>query len=152
IASYSDPIMAQTDSALEAIISESYGRGLGYMDLNPDTPDFFEQMALKNNAPYIKADMELLYPGGDKQSFDVLESIAKEKGYAVATVPPFPNIIKHLAIWIEKVGKIDYTILPVSAIYDVEFELGNLRNKHPQSSGTLKQSDMITPSHDAPHH
>ncbi|MDH5723619.1 MAG: divergent polysaccharide deacetylase family protein, partial [Alphaproteobacteria bacterium] len=55
IASYSDPIMAQTDSALEAIISESYGRGLGYMDLNPDTPDFFENMALKNNAPYIIA-------------------------------------------------------------------------------------------------
>lgn len=153
IASYSDAIMNQSESALESIISESYGRGLGYLELNPSAPDFLVTMAVKSNAPYIKADMELLYPTGSENSFETLENIARDQGYAVAVVPPYPDIIKHLAIWIEKVGKIDYTIVPASAIYDVDFELSRLDRKTPPSaSGTLKKSDMVTPSHDAPHH
>jgi len=150
ITSYSDIIMNQPESPLEKIIGESYERGLGYLELNPEAPDYFTKIAFQNNAPLIKADLEVFRPTGKNNSFETLEQIAINKGYAVAVLPAYPDIIKHLAIWIEKVGKIDYTLVPVSAIYDIPLHLNNEGHDIPVSGG-LKKSDMVMPEESAHH-
>ncbi len=96
-----------------------YHRGLGILELNPKAPKSIEGKAISIGAPYIKADLEVFKIKGEKNSFEHLEAIAKEKGHAVVVIPNYPSTLKNAAVWIMKVAKADYIIAPVSAIYDL---------------------------------
>lgn len=115
---FTDQTLLEIDDHYKRLTQEIYGRGLAIFEANPNAPDLVEILAVTKAAPYIKADSELLRMKG-KKSFDAIEALVKKEKQAIAIVPPYPTIIKDLALWIEKVGKIDYVIAPVSAIYDL---------------------------------
>lgn len=100
------------------LIEELYGRGLGIFEMNPLAPSFIEAMSITKAAPYIKASGEIT-PLFKKDIFAPIENIAQKRGEAIMLVPPYPDFMKDLTLWIEKIGRIDYAFLPVSAIYDV---------------------------------
>ncbi len=130
LASYIDDSANISSSHYSRIADEIYARGLGFLELNPDAPKIIEAKAFIKNAPYIKSDMEVLTIKGKDSSFEKLEKIAKEKDIAVATIASYPNTIKNLAIWINKVAKSDYIVAPISAIYDIPIHRNNNKNNH----------------------
>lgn len=115
---FTDHTILEIDDHYKKIMQEIYGRGLAILESNPKAPNLIEILAITKAAPYIKANDELLRVKG-KHSFETIEDLAKEEMQAIALVPSYPNIIKDLALWIEKVGKVDYVIVPVSAVYDL---------------------------------
>jgi len=100
------------------LIEELYGRGLAALELNSHAPTFIEVMAITKAAPFIKTTGEIERASG-VDPFLTIEKTAQESRQAIALVPPYPVMIKDLALWIEKVGKVDYVISPASAIYDL---------------------------------
>lgn len=152
VAAYTDKSVLDNEDLYKRYADEVYGRGLGYLELNPDADPFIGNQALSRNAPYIKSSLQVIHMTGD-QSFAELESLAKKEQYAVAVIPNYPTTIKSLAAWIMKIGKIDYTIAPASAIYDVvahnsppanDDDMETLGDAH-----ALQKEDLQAPDHNA---
>lgn len=158
IGSYTDDSINSEKQHYTELAEDLYRRGLGILELNPNAPTFIEGKALSMGAPYIKADLEVFKIKGKDNSFEALESIAKEKGHAIAIIPNYPTTIKNLAVWIMKVAQADYIIAPVSAIYDLPLHRANgSGTKHTNIAPTqLHKNDHIEPEEThhtpAPHH
>ncbi len=118
---YLDDSIRPVEDHYKKISDELYGRGLGVFEKNPKAPQVIESIAVARGAPFIKADIEVFQMKG-QNSFVTLEAIARKKKHAVATIPAYPTVMKHLAMWIDKVGRADYAVAPVSAIYDLPIE------------------------------
>lgn len=121
VAMYLDDSIQPVEDHYKKISDELYGRGLGVFEKNPQAPQVIESIAVARGAPFIKADLEVFQMKG-QNSFVALEAIARKKKHAVATIPPYPTVMKYLAMWIEKAGRADYAVAPVSAIYDLPIE------------------------------
>ncbi|MFP4098555.1 MAG: divergent polysaccharide deacetylase family protein [Alphaproteobacteria bacterium] len=118
VALFSDQGTAENKDHYSKLIEELYGRGLAVLELNSDAPRFVESLAASETAPYIKVTDTLMHIS-QKDIFLPIEKTAQEKKQAVTMVPAYPVLIKALALWLEKIGKIDYVIAPVSVIYDL---------------------------------
>ena len=129
------------DNQYKQLSDELYSRGLGIFEKNPNAPPYIEAIATAKGAPFVKADLEVLQMQG-KNSFQEIEGIVQERGYAVAVIPSYPKAIKNLAVWIEKAGKVDYAIAPISAIYDLPLERSPSSHGKGATSG-LKPSDHV---------
>ncbi|MGH1455342.1 MAG: divergent polysaccharide deacetylase family protein [Alphaproteobacteria bacterium] len=150
LASFTDAQTLTTPEHYTQLMNEIYERGLGFLETNPNAPKLLRGKALNMGAPYIKADTTIINMTGDKQSFDELERITKKNGHVTAIIPPYPETLKKLAVWIEKIGKVDYTIAPVSVIYDLPFYQPDMNNA--STPKTLSPNDHIEPEHNAPQH
>ncbi len=137
VAMYMDKSSESVTNHYKQLTNELYGRGIGIFEKNPNAPKYIEAIAIAKGAPYIKVDLQIYQMHG-KNSFQEVEAITQNKGYAVALIPSYPKAIKNLAVWIEKVGKIDYAIAPISAIYDLPLERDS-----PSYYNGLKPSDHI---------
>ena len=139
LASFTDNQLKTVPEHYSQLINKIYERGLGFLELNPNASKLLEGSAINLGAPHIKTNMKVLTISGDNHSFEELESMAKQNGSVVAVIPPYPKTIKNLAVWIEKVGKTDYTIAPVSAVYDLPFyEQSNANQQKPKAHDTDK--------------
>lgn len=146
VAAASDEVFLQSKDQFKQIIEEGYARGLGYLELNPDAPPFVSMLALQNSAPYIKVDLRIIRATG-KDSFEELEKIANDKGYAVALVPSYTENLKRLAVWTMKVAQSDYILVPVSAMYDLPLYM----EENQGVSSTLSGTDKDMPHNESPH-
>lgn len=119
IAAFTDETASYAEQDYLELTHEIYSRGLGFLELNADAPNIFASKALVFGAPYLKADGKA-YKAVGEQSFDTLEKqVLSVKENAITVVPAYPQTIKSLGQWIEKIGAIEYAIAPVSAIYDL---------------------------------
>lgn len=141
IASDTDEAILGNKEQFSNLIDEVYDRGLGYLELNPSANSFIQSKALAKDAPYVKADMEILRLDGE-HSFKQLEDKLNENGVIVAVVPNFPNQIKDLAAWILKIGQSNYTLAPASALYDLALH---------QSQGKTAAPPAATPPQEVQH-
>lgn len=137
LVSFTDQTFEHAKEDYSKLFDEIYNRGLGYLELNPNAPQYIKGKALTKGAPYIKANIEVIRMTG-KQSFDDLEQIANTKGYALAIIPNHETAINNLAIWLEKIGTIDYQIAPVSAIYDIPTQANSKKSE-------LRGEDLMDP-------
>ncbi len=153
IASFTDKSLIQAGEEYTQIMDEVYKRGLGYIELNPNASRILQHKADLMGAPYMKANINIYKMTGDKNSFDALEIIAKKNGHAIAVIPNYPKAIKNLAAWVMKIGHADYTIAPVSAIYDLPSEKSSKTEiTHSSEPSPLTKQDHIEPEHHNDHH
>ncbi len=144
VASFTDNTMSRANDHYIKIAEEIYARGLGFLELNPNAPITIQGKALAIGAPYIKTNLTVVRPKG-KNSYEELEKFAKKNGYAVAIIPNYPDSIKNLSKWILKVGKMDYAIAPVSAIYDLP-----LHRAAPDIGKKMQPSQLSAKDHEQP--
>ncbi len=130
LASFTDQQINSVPEHYTQLINKIYERGLGFLELNPNSAKLLEGGAFNLGAPYIKANTKIITVKGEQQSFEKMEQLAKENGHVVTVIPSYPKTLKNLAIWIEKVGNTDYTIAPVSSIYDLPFYEGYQANNN----------------------
>lgn len=149
VASYTDNLLLESKEQYSKLADEIYGRGLGFFELNPNANSYIESKALSKNAPYIKADMEVIQMLGDN-SFEILEKKLTKKNVIVAVVPNYPKPLKNLAAWILKVGQVDYTLAPASALYDLALHNSTKQPSPKDMSAPLTQ-DMLQDNNQALH-
>ncbi len=147
---FMDEGITETGEHYTKLLEELYGRGLAALEMNPEAPTFIEAMAVTKAAPYIKTTDNVKRVSGINP-FSTVEENAHKTGQAVAVIPPYPVMIKDLALWIEKVGKIDYVIAPASAIYDLPLARAGALTNPVTSPQALGNKDLEHPSEDSPY-
>ena len=111
VVSYSDEAFNEATPMLQNLFKSVFSRGLGYIELNPKAPPFIETIALSQNTPYARNQIFL-----ENTSLRRLEQRAKEYGYAVGILKPYPNAMKSAHRWMDTLSSKGFTIVPVSAI------------------------------------
>jgi hypothetical protein len=103
---------------LQALLDAVGQRGLLYLD-DGSSPRSLAADLAPGHAPFLKADMVLdpeLTPAAIDQKLDQLVSIARTRGYAVATASAFPVTIDRIAAFARGASARDITLVPVSAL------------------------------------
>ncbi len=156
---FMDESINETREHYIKLAEELYGRGLAVLEMNPEAPSFIETIAVTKGAPFIKTTGKIERVTGINP-FISIKVEAEKHGQTIALVNSYPVMIKDLALWIEKVGKIDYVIAPTSAIYDLPLaRSGALLNSVPAKDVThdtldgLIDNDLTQPeNHGHGHH
>lgn len=117
IASFTDDSFYRAELMLDNLVSEFFKRGLGYMEMNAQAPSTIQNIALRQNAPYIRSDLWIYAADGLDQSFAQMEQTAHTNGFAMAVIPGFPANIGRLAQWLAQ-HENQYTFVPASSYYD----------------------------------
>ncbi len=146
VTSFTDSSINKSKGHYFKLVNEIYSRGLAFLEFNPKADGAIKQRSLYMNKPYINADTKIIMTRG-KFAFNELEELAKKRGYAIAVIPNYPETIKNLAVWIMKVGQIDYSIVPASAVYDAQAKAHHAEGK---DTLPLKANDHVEPEETQP--
>lgn len=106
-----DEILADSEPIEKTFINEFFKRGLGFFELNPNAPLKIETLAITQKQPYIKNQAFL-----NDISLRSLEKTARENGYAIGVITPYPKSIQALQTWLETLDNKGFTIAPLSAV------------------------------------
>ena len=111
VAGYLDFHLERSSSLLKTVFDNIFRRGLAYYEMNPEAGSAVETLAVSNEQPYIRNSYDM-----NKTSLKTLERTAKEKGYAVGVIGPYPNNLRSISIWAETLDAKDLTLVPLSAV------------------------------------
>lgn len=110
-----DETLLDTRAATQNIMNDLYARGLGYFDLKPDAPSFFELTAVSQNAPYLRNDFTIGETLDIKAQLDGLAAQAKKTGHAVASLSVTPASLGVIQQWLADLKKQGIVVAPLSA-------------------------------------
>ncbi len=146
LAAYTDETVIKAEKMFRTAMTSGLERGVGYLELNPNAPDFMEIVALGAGAPFIKADTWIYRPTGPS-SFETLQNIAQSKGHAIGVIPAFPRNIKMIEAWIETSDNIDIELIPLSAMIALQKQkqTGKIDAEATISPTNLGQGDHFEP-------
>lgn len=115
IAMYSDEAFSNARNILKSLVSFVFKRGLGYLELNPQTPHSLDLFAAQLNTPYIKSTTQK--GAVFSEYIDILEQKADNNSPLIATFPATPANIKAIKSWAETLEQKSITLLPLSSVY-----------------------------------
>lgn len=137
IASFTDSTISKSPKMFKKIFSDALERGLGYIELNPKPRhDLLKAISFKTGEPYIGSDL-WIYKAQGRDSFAQFEDIARKKGFALAVIPPYPQNIKMLRIWLSSIKERGFRLIPASAIIDVQENI-----QYPPETGDNNADDV----------
>ncbi|MCB1531296.1 MAG: divergent polysaccharide deacetylase family protein [Alphaproteobacteria bacterium] len=111
LAAATDTMSVTSPALINSILSDVKKRGLGFFELNPDAPDITRRFAERESLPFIR---NLSF--AHNTSLKELEKTARETGFVVAVVEPYPNTINSLRIWTNTLEAKGFGLAPLSAI------------------------------------
>ncbi len=114
VALETDHVLIKSKPITNLITGSLFGRGLGFFEINTQAPILIETIAAGKNAPFIKNDIVL-----NDTSLKNLEKIAREKGYVIGVIKPYPNAIKALKIWSDTLEAKNIDLAPLSAVLSI---------------------------------
>lgn len=150
LASFNDESFLMAQKPLRGVFKEGLERGLAYLELNPAAKDYLQGVALNAGMPYLQAE-QWIYRAQGENSFDRFEQVARQKGYALGIVPPWPQTIKMLELWTKTLEGRGMTLVPVSAI--AELQKGDtitpvsVRSTEQIQPHALESADHAEPEH-----
>ena len=119
IAAYIDNTFLSAKPMVNSLAREIFSRGLGFFDMNVAPVPTIKDAALSSKAPYVQNNIIFLdqkWNGNFSQAFDLLESIAQSKGYAVGVMAPYPKMIQALNEWESSLAQKNIELIPLSQI------------------------------------
>ena len=146
-ASYIDTAFASATPMVKAISRETLNRGLGFFEINVGANTTVKDIATPMKSPYIRNDIiffDQKWNGQFAQGFDLLESIAKSKGYAVGVIKPFPSAIDAYRNWYKSLNNSQVALAPLSAIaFKINPTLENIDTSklHLQPAGAVQHAE-----------
>lgn len=108
------------EDALAAVIAETGKRGLLFFDDGTSPRSVSAQAAAKTKAPFLKSDL-VLDAKAEWAEIDAalarLETLAAEKGIAIATAGALPVTVERIARWAKTLEARGIRLVPVSVAY-----------------------------------
>ncbi len=117
IMNYMGARFTASDAALAPVLREIAKRGLLYVDDGSSPRSLAAQIAGANSAPFVKADVVLdtvPTPTEIDRALTRLETVARERGLAVASASALPAVISRLAAWSKAAEKNGFTLVPIT--------------------------------------
>ncbi len=122
-------ITAFTDSALDNsgtmfknMARDTFGRGLGYFELNTAEDNFFKDIAQETATPYTQASAIVDFIDPQSENLKAVQAKINSEGGAIIVVNPSPRNIPSLKRWLESMERRGTLPIPVSAIADPDIE------------------------------
>ncbi|MEP0940496.1 MAG: divergent polysaccharide deacetylase family protein [Rhizobiaceae bacterium] len=104
-------------AVLRPLLKEIRDRGLGYIDDGSATASTAIQLSQELSLPHASGNI-IVDSTRDadrmRNNLKALESLAKARGYAIATATAFPETVSVIKEWAEEAQKRDIIIVPVS--------------------------------------
>ena len=105
-------------AALEPVLATLAEAGFLYVDTNPEN-DAVAEVAEGLGLPVVDVDVEVtdttLRTMIDRRLLE-LETIARDRGYAVGLADPYPVFLEQLATWSERLQTRGFVLAPVTAV------------------------------------
>jgi polysaccharide deacetylase 2 family uncharacterized protein YibQ len=117
IANFMGARFVASDAAMQPIIREAAKRGLGYFDDGSAPRSVAETLAASQATPFIKGDIviDAVPTSGEiDRALEKLESLAKERGFAVGTASALPVSIERLGAWIKTLDAHGVMLAPLT--------------------------------------
>ncbi|MCB1681256.1 MAG: divergent polysaccharide deacetylase family protein [Alphaproteobacteria bacterium] len=134
LASFTDDSFLMAQKNFRTVYEDGLERGLAYLELNPSASNYLQTVTLKTGSPELRADLWVYQPQGEN-SFEALEKIARQKNFALGVMPAYPQNIKMLELWLKTMDQKGFTLIPVSAIADL------------QKSAPANSTESLAPHH-----
>ena len=109
-----------SEAQLEPVLATLRDRGLLYLDNHARYSEVPREIASRVGLPRIAADVELdgtVSKDHIRAQLDQLETLAGERGYAVAIGRPYPVTIDLLRTWIPSIQDRGFAFVPITAIH-----------------------------------
>ncbi|MEM8915228.1 MAG: divergent polysaccharide deacetylase family protein, partial [Pseudomonadota bacterium] len=111
------------EASMRIVLDQINSHGLVFID-SLTTPDSVaREVAVDLGMPYLRRDVFLDHdrnPEAIKKQLDELESVALERGWAVAIGHPYMETIDALAAWLPTLQRKGITLAPVSTLIRLE--------------------------------
>jgi uncharacterized protein len=104
IANFMGARFIATDAAMQPIMREAAKRGLGFFDDGSAPRSVAGTLAASQAIPFVKGDLTIdAVPtsGEIDRALAKLESLAKDRGFAVGTASALPISIERIGVWIK---------------------------------------------------
>lgn len=108
-----------TDKFVQPVMKQIFGRGLAFVESNPDIPAYGLSMAMEFGYPYAQNGAWLdadLRPEAIDAALQQLELQATRKGRAIAFIHPYPLVINKVQSWIAEAESRGIQMAPLSAL------------------------------------
>jgi len=122
VVNYMGALFTSETSALAPVLADIGKRGLLYLD-DGSSPRSVARSVATGRAPFLKADLELdtdLTAAAIDDRLRLLQTVARERGYAIATATAFPTTIDRVAAFAKDAADHNITIVPLSALAGVD--------------------------------
>ena len=119
VTNYMGARFAASEAALLPVLQDVGKRGLLYLDDGSAQQSLASAVAAKTKTPFLKADLVLdREPGWADVDAQLarLESIARERGTAIATASALPVSLERIARWISEAEARGIRVVPLSAL------------------------------------
>jgi polysaccharide deacetylase 2 family uncharacterized protein YibQ len=108
-----------SEPSLAPVLQETAKRGLLYLDDGSSQRSVAGQIAGASNLPFAKADLiidAVPTPGDVDRALARLESIARERGFAVGVASALPVSIERIARWAKTAESHGLLLVPITAV------------------------------------
>ncbi len=106
-------------AAMQPLLEEIGKRGLLYFDDGSSARTTAQELAIKNNAPFVAGDA-IIDANRDRgailKKLDELEATARAKGFAIGTGSAFDETVDAVETWVNEAKKRGIEIVPISAL------------------------------------
>ncbi len=118
VVNYMGALFTSETPALAPVLADIGKRGLLYLD-DGSSPRSVARSVATGRVPFLKADLVLdtdLTAAAIDDRLHLLQTVARERGYAIATATAFPTTIDRVAAFAKDAADHNVAIVPLSAL------------------------------------
>ncbi len=118
VVNYMGALFTSETPALTPVLADVGQRGLLYLD-DGSSPRSVARSVATGRVPFLKADLVLdtdLTAAAIDNRLQLLQTVARDRGYAIATATAFPTTIDRVAAFIKDAADHNITVVPLSAL------------------------------------
>ena len=115
VAGYTDGAFKDSKTMLSGVLSDAYGRGLGFFEMNTGRSPMSGKLAIEGRAAFVQASVPL-QDHTVSMRFEMLKKAAKRDREAVGVIEVSPAMLAQFQTEILKAQKEGFQIAPLSAV------------------------------------
>ena len=118
VVNYMGALFTSETPALTPVLADIGQRGLLYLD-DGSSPRSLARSVATGRVPFLKSDLVLdtdLSAAAIDDRLQQLQTVARDRGYAIATATAFPSTIDRVAAFVRDAADHNITIVPLSAL------------------------------------
>lgn len=115
IAAFTDEALDSAKNVFEKMISDMFGRGLGYFEMNSADDSFFLPLVKGLKAPNVQNNATIKIVDEDGPEVQKVYGMIEKNGHAVVVITPSPVNLKALQGWLASLEEQGIASVPLSA-------------------------------------
>lgn len=116
IAAFTDGALDNARNVFEKMISDMFGRGLGYFEMNAAGDSFFLPLVKGLKTPHAQNNATIEIVNEDGPEIQKVYGMIEKSGHAVVVITPSPVNLKGLKSWLVSLEEQNVASVPLSSV------------------------------------